>query len=250
MYVIKRSADAFKRLMKKILPKFTKFEIVLWFVSVAVMLLGFIFANQGVLHFIASLVGVTGLIFHAKANVIGPILLVVFSALYGIISLQNRYYGEMITYLCMTAPMEIVSIVEWLKHPHQDSAEVEICPLSKNKKIGLAITTVLVSVAFYFLLKALNTASLLVSTISVTTSFYAAALTFFRNPYYALGYVFNDLVLIILWIIACGADIANLVMVACFVMFLINDLYAFINWNRLQKRQTAENKKLETNKIP
>jgi nicotinamide mononucleotide transporter PnuC len=235
--------------MAKLFPKFTKFEIGLWAVSVVTMTLGFLIAKQGILQFIASLVGVTGLIFHAKANVVGPILLVVFSALYGIISLQNHYYGEMITYLCMTAPMEIFSIIEWLKHPHQESAEVEICRLSKGKKIGLAVSTVFVTVVFYFILSALNTASIWVSTLSVTTSFFAAALTFFRNPYYAFGYVFNDIVLIVLWVIACGTDISNLVMVACFVMFLANDLYAFINWKKLQKRQNVENEKKENNKI-
>lgn len=233
--------------MSKLFPKFTKFEIGLWMVSVLTMTLGFIIAKQGVLHFIASLVGVTGLIFHAKANVVGPALLVVFAALYGIVSLQNRYYGEMITYLLMSAPMEIVAIVEWLKHPHQESAEVEICSLSKGKKIGLAVSTALVTVAFYFILSALDTASIWVSTLSVTTSFLAAALTFFRSPYYAIGYLFNDVVLIILWAIACVNDISNLVMVACFVMFFANDLYAFFNWLKMQSRQKIEREKMEKN---
>lgn len=226
--------------MSKIFPKFTKFEIGLWLVSMLTMTLGFIIAKQGVVHFIASLLGVTGLIFHAKANVFGPALLVVFAALYGLVSWQNRYYGEMITYLLMCAPMEIIAIVEWLKHPHAEGAEVEICVLNKRKKIGIAIATLVVTVAFYFILSALNTASIWVSTLSVATSFFAAALTFFRSPYYAVGYLLNDIVLIILWAIACGSDISNLVMVACFLMFFVNDLYGFFNWLQMQKRQKAE----------
>ena len=226
--------------MSKFFPKFTKFEIGLWLVSVVTMALGFLIAKQGVLHFIASLVGVTGLIFHAKANVVGPALLVVFAGLYGIVSWQNRYYGEMITYLCMCLPMEIVAIVEWLKHPHAESSEVEIGVLSKGKKIGVAVFTIVVTVAFYFILSALNTASILVSTLSVATSFFAAALTFFRSPYYAFGYLFNDAVLIVLWGIACANDISNVVMVACFVMFFVNDLYGFFNWLKMQKRQNIE----------
>ena len=245
-YVVCRmSFVAQRRKMAKIFPKFSKFEICLWVVSMLTMTLGFIVAKQGVLHFIASMVGVTGLIFHAKANVIGPILLVFFAALYGIISWQNRYYGEMITYLLMSAPMEIVAIIEWLKHPHQGSEEVEICKLDKGKKIGVAISTVAVTVVFYFVLNALNTASVWVSTLSVTTSFLAVALTFFRSPYYAVGYLLNDAVLIVLWVIACGNDISNLVMVACFVMFFANDLYAFFNWRKLQNRQSAERQEWE-----
>ena len=86
-------------------------------------------------------------------------------------------------------------------------------------------------------LTALNTANLIFSTISITTSFVASYLTFLRSPYYAIGYSANDVVLIILWILASVEDISYLPMVACFIMFLFNDLYGFYNWRRMQKRQ-------------
>ncbi len=63
-------------------------------------------------------------------------------------------------------------------------------------------------------------------------------LTFLRSPYYAIGYSANDVVLIILWILAAFTDISCLPMVACFVMFLFNDLYGFYNWRKMQKRQS------------
>ena len=234
--------------MKKIFPKFTKFEWGLWISSLIVMTLGFLIAKQGVLHYLASLIGVTALIFNAKGHVIGPILCLFFSALYGIISLQNKYYGEMLTYLGMSAPMAVFSIISWLKHPHQESAEVEVGALSKKQKIGIAIFSVVITVLFYFLLQSLGTASLWVSTVSVATSFLAASLTFFRSPYYAVGYVLNDIVLIVLWIIACKNDLSNLIMVACFLMFLLSDGYAFFNWQRIKKRQAREKKEAqETN---
>ncbi len=234
---------------KRKLPKLTKFEKGLWLLSLAVMTAGFIIAKQGVIHYIASLIGVTALIFNAKGHVLGPILCVVFSALYGIVSIQNKYYGEMLTYLGMSAPMAIFSIISWLKHPHQETTEVEIGALSKAQKIGIALFSLVVTVVFYFILKVLGTASLLVSTISVATSFLAASLTCFRSPYYAVGYALNDIVLIILWIIACKNDLANLVMVACFVMFLFSDSYAFFNWQRMKKRQERERQAVEEKQI-
>ena len=56
---------------------------------------------------------------------------------------------------------------------------------------------------------------------------------------YALAYAANDLVLIVLWVIAALADIANVPMAACFVMFFANDMYGFINWRRMAKRQES-----------
>ena len=95
----------------------------------------------------------------------------------------------------------------------------------------------LVTAAFYFILAAFDTANLLFSTLSVTTSFVASYLTAMRSPYYALCYAMNDLVLIVLWVISAFADPAGWAMVACFAMFFLNDMYGFVNWRRMEKRQ-------------
>ena len=216
----------------------SRFERGLWAASVAVMLLGYLVSPEGgELNLIASLIGVTALIFVAKGHVIGQILTVIFAVLYGVISFEQRYYGEMITYLCMTAPIAALSVISWLRHPYEGSAEVEVGSLSRKQKIFLFAATILTTVAFYFVLKSLDTANLFFSTISVTTSFLASSLTFFRSPFYALGYAANDMVLIVLWIMVSLEDPSYFVMAACFVMFLLNDLYGFFNWRRMKKRQ-------------
>ena len=217
----------------------TEFERRLWIISMGMVLLSFLFSGGGYLEAAASLVGVTALIFVAKGYVTGQVLTVVFSVLYGIISFFSQYYGEMITYLCMTAPMAVMSVISWARHPYKDSKEVEVSHLSPKKIIVMIILTAIVTAVFYFVLKALHNASLIISTISVATSFIAVYLTFLRSPYYALGYAANDIVLIILWIIAGIEDISRLPMVMCFIMFLVNDLYGFYNWRKMRNRQES-----------
>ena len=75
------------------------------------------------------------------------------------------------------------------------------------------------------------------SALSVTTSFLAVYLTFRRSPYFALAYAANDVVLILLWILASAEEIRYLSVVVCFVAFLFNDLYGFINWRKMKKKQ-------------
>jgi len=94
-----------------------------------------------------------------------------------------------------------------------------------------------VSVVFYFVLKELGTANLTVSTLSVATSFFAALLTFLRSPLYAIAYSANDIVLIVMWILASIENPGYIPMIFCFIMFLLNDLYGFINWRRMRKKQ-------------
>ena len=97
--------------------------------------------------------------------------------------------------------------------------------------------TAIVTVIFYFILKYFNTANMIPSTLSVTTSFIAVCLTFRRSPYFALAYAANDVVLIVLWILAAKENISYLSVIICFVMFLVNDLYGFVSWKRMEKRQ-------------
>ena len=225
--------------LKKTINYFTKLEIALWCSSVFLIILSFgIFDRENYLTLFASVIGVTSLILNAKGNPLGQFLMVLFGLLYGIISLSFAYYGEMITYLGMTVPMAIVALISWLKNPYMgNKAEVEVNSISKKESVFMWILTFFVTVAFYFILKYFHTSNLLPSTLSVTTSFLAIYLTFRRSPYFALAYATNDIVLIILWILASLSDIKYISVVVCFLAFLINDLYGFFNWRKMEIRQ-------------
>lgn len=220
---------------------FTRGEKLLWLSSVVLIVGSYLFfQSNDPLTLCASLVGVTSLIFNARGNPFGQFLMLIFSALYGIISYTFAYYGEMITYLGMTAPMALAALISWLRHPFAGKAsEVEVNHLPRREVPLMLALTVVVTGAFYFILAALHTANLLPSTVSVTTSFLAVYLTFRRSAYYALAYAANDVVLIVLWTLASMEDASYLSVLVCFAVFLVNDLYGFLNWRRMQARQAA-----------
>ena len=223
------------------LKYFSNVEWALWLSSLLFVIISFFaFGGDGYLTLVASLVGATSLIYCAKGNPIGQVLMIIFGALYGIISYSFAYFGEMITYLGMTVPMAIVALVTWLKNPYKNNkSEVTVNKISKQEIVFMLCLSVLVTIIFYFILKALGTANLLPSTVSVTTSFIAAYLTFRRSPYFAFVYALNDIVLIVLWVLASIRDMSYVSTVVCFIIFLLNDLYGFISWKRMQKRQSA-----------
>ena len=225
--------------MDKIFRYFTKFEIGLWTISVVLILFSFfVLDRDNYLILIASIIGATFLIFNAKGNPIGQFLTVVFSMLYGIISYEFSYYGEMITYLGMTMPMAFFALISWLKNPYNNNkSEVKVNKLSKKEIFFMFVLTAFVTIVFYYILKYFNTANLMPSTISVKTSFLAAYLTFRRSPYFALAYAMNDLVLIVLWALASIEDKSYFSVVICFVVFFVNDMYGFVNWKRMEKKQ-------------
>lgn len=223
--------------MKKLFKSLTKFEWCLWISSIVTVTLSFMIYSNDYLTLTASLIGVTALIFVAKGMVAGQVLTVIFAVFYGIISYFFAYYGEMITYLCMTSPIAILTVIQWLKHPFEKSDEVEVNSLTKRQIIIMLILGSIITVIFYFILKAFGNANLILSTISIFTSFLASYLTFMRSAYYGLGYAVNDLVLIFLWSFATMENISYMPMTVCFAMFFLNDSYGFINWQRMKKRQ-------------
>ncbi len=228
--------------MKKILGYFSKFEWCLLVGSLATILIAHLASgNREYIKLIASLIGTTALMFNAKGNLIGQILIIIFGCLYGYISYQFRYYGEIISYMGMSVPMSVIALVSWFRHPYKGKkTEVEIGHLKKIDYLIASILTLAITAAFYFILRALGTTNLIPSTISIATSFAAAYLSFKRSPYYALGYVANDLVLIVLWVMATIKDISYLSVVICFVVFLLNDLYGFFSWNFRYHRQNTD----------
>ena len=169
--------------MNNPIQSLSKKEWTIWIGSLLVVTISNTVSGElDLLTLLAAIVGVTSLIFAAKGNVWAQVLMIVFSILYGIISWRFRYWGEMITYLGMTMPMAIWSTITWIKNPSKENGnEVAIQKLNWKHITTLFFLGIVVTGAFYFLLRVMNTPNIIFSTISITTSFLAASLTMLRS---------------------------------------------------------------------
>lgn len=215
----------------------TKKEWAVWIGALLIIVVSnVVSAKFNLLTLVASCVGVTSLIIAAKGNVWSQILMILFSILYGIISWQFHYWGEMMTYLGMTMPMAIWSTITWIRNPSESGKEVEIQQLTKKHIFLLATSGTVITIIFFKILAVLETPNIVFSTISITTSFLAASLTMLRSSYYAVGYAANDIVLIILWIMATMKDPSYFSVTIIFMIFFFFDVYGFFSW---RKREMA-----------
>ena len=222
--------------MSNPIKSLTKREWGIWIGSLLIVAVSNVWSeNIDLLTLIAAWVGITSLIFAAKGNVWAQILMIAFSILYGIISWRFEYWGEMITYLGMTMPMAIWSTITWIKNPAENGKEVAIQKLTQKHIVCIAVSCVIITVLFYYILKLFETPNIVFSTISITTSFLAATLTMLRTSYYALGYASNDIVLIVLWVLASIENPIYIPVVVNFVIFFFNDMYGFISWRKRER---------------
>lgn len=217
----------------------TKREWSIWLGSIIIVLISNLATKDfDLLTLVAALTGVTSLIFAAKGNVWGQVLMILFSIIYGIISFRFRYWGEMLTYLGMTLPMAVWSTITWIENPSENNGnEVQIQSLSKKHIVALCISGIIVTAVFYYILKSFNTPNIIFSTISIITSFIAASLTMLRSSYYAVWYAVNDVILIILWVLASLKDPAYIPAVVNFSIFFMNDMYGFMSWKQRELEQ-------------
>ena len=214
----------------------TKKEWGLWIGSLLIVIVSnMVKGHVDILTLIATCVGITSLIFAAKGNVWAQILMILFSIMYGKISWRFRYWGEMITYLGMTLPMAIWSLITWVKNPASNGNEVAIQKMTVKHIVGVSISTILVTTILYMILRTLDTPNIVWSTLSVTTSFLAASFTMLRSSYYAFFYALNDIILIVLWVFASMENMLYVPMVVNFVIFFINDLYGFVSWKKREQ---------------
>ena len=225
--------------MLKAFKNLTKTEYFIWVSSLIIIGATFILCGQVDLWVLsACLIGATSLIFLAKGEPLGQVLIIIFALLYGYISLRCRYYGEMLTYLGMTLPMAVTALSTWMKNPYESGkGEVKIAHVSPKSALALWGLAAVVTAGFGYVLYLLDTPNLVFSILSIATSFIAAGYTVLRSPYYALGYAANDVVLIILWCMMATGDKSLIPMVTCFVVFLMNDMYGYLNWRRMRHRQ-------------
>ena len=228
--------------MKKLFSSLTAFERFLLLFSLIVITAAFIiFDGNDYISFIASIIGAISLIFCAKGHPIGQVLIIIFSILYGLVALRVKYYGELATYVLMTLPMAVYALIEWIRHPYnEETREVEVKKISRRDVLSLVISSVAVSVGFYFILGFFETPYLPLATLSVLTSFSAVFLSAKRSPLYAIAYGLNDLVLIALWALSLGESMGNVSVLVCFSIFLIHDIYGFISWYKRGVKQQKE----------
>ncbi|MCQ2417710.1 MAG: nicotinamide riboside transporter PnuC [Oscillospiraceae bacterium] len=212
-------------------------EWCLWMGSLGIVLASNLLSGEtNFLALTAAAIGITSLIFAAKGNAWSPILMIVFSILYGMLSFRSHYWGEMITYLGMTLPMAVWSACTWLRNPAENGKEVAIQKLNSRHWIALVLSGFAVTCIFYAVLKGFHTPQLFFSTVSITTSFLAAALTMLRSSYFALAYASNDIILIVLWTIAALQNPVYIPVVVNFVIFFFNDMYGFLCWRKRERK--------------
>ncbi|MDE6474036.1 MAG: nicotinamide riboside transporter PnuC [Clostridia bacterium] len=226
-------------MIKKIFGQWHSAELILYIAGLALITTMSICFKASWISAVTGILGLSCVMFAAKGKVIGIFFTWGMIIFYSILSFQNKYYGEVFINLCMMFPMTIIQLISWLKHLGKDYV-VKVNSITKKEIIIVSVVAVISFAVFYFVLRAIHTSQLIFSTISIVTSILATYFQSRRSKYGFLSFLFNDAVLCVLWFFATLDDIKNIAMLIAVALYVVCDIYGFISWGVLQKRQQKE----------
>ncbi|MBQ5310515.1 MAG: nicotinamide mononucleotide transporter [Oscillospiraceae bacterium] len=229
------------------LKKFIQNEMTGWkksdifwliFANAAVLAVS-LYMGDTALSIIASLTGVTCVIFCGQGKMSTYIFGTINVVLYAIVAWQAKYYGEVMLNLLYYFPTNILGWFVWKKNMDESTKEVE----KKRMTIGQDILVVVLSAAgifaYSFVLKMLGGNLPLVDSMSTVLSITAQILMIKRFTEQWILWIVVDAVSVIMWAAAFMNGTETVAVLLMWVVYLINAILMFIKWYKGSKK-TAE----------
>jgi nicotinamide mononucleotide transporter PnuC len=186
---------------RKIIISYNNYEIVSLFFGCLALLIISLTTDSSFIVLCASILGFIVSFLAAKGKIISQFLAIVAIILFLIISLTQRYYGEVIVIIFITLPIKIRAIFSWLQNTDEKKQIVKTKQIYQKEWHLIIVISFVLFITLYYLLKQLHTNQLLVSTFSAVTNIIAAYLLMRRSKDSFLFSTINDFFRLILWLI-------------------------------------------------
>ena len=193
--------------------------------------------------FVTTTLGLLCVFTQAKGKIITQFIGIVWFAFYVFVTYTQRYYGESLLYLIIMIPMYVYGVIHWLcNRDKNDNVVIVRSNLSKKEWAISGVCFATLAVGVYFLLKALNTAQLIISTLSFVSMLPAVYLLIRRCKWNQVAFLVNDFMVMSLWVVlVIQGDFSFLSMCIYHVFQITYDVYGLVEWIKLEKKQKQEN---------
>ena len=229
--------------VKKFFKDIKWYEYLFVGISLVVMITLSIVFHSHIFYILSSTLGVVGVLFLTKVNVVGIFVGIVQIVFYSIISYLNGFYGEMVNNLCVTLPLYIANLITWLKNLYSKNGQVKINSSISWKEVVAAICfVVILSVGMFSVLDYFNTTMVFVSTLSFTFNTLAIYFLARRSSLNFVFYIFNNIANFTMWgtLIITTHDLSMLITLINVVVYFLLNCYGLFNWFMTRKKQENE----------
>lgn len=204
-----------------------------WLLFATMVILGLsIYWKDNAVGIVSALTGVWCVIFTGKGKRSSFIFGAINTLLYAYISLQAKYYGEVMLNMVYYMPMNFVGWYMWTKHLNQESGEVKKTRLSMKKSFVVYAFTGFGIVGYSLILKLIGGNLPFVDSMSTVVSITAQILSVRRLAEQWVLWIFVDVVTVIMWGINFANSGENIATLAMWCVYLVNAIIMYIKWNK------------------
>ena len=218
--------------------KFNLYEKLFLVIGISFVTLVAVNSQASLLATIFSILCILNAVYAAKGLILGYVFEIFSTFIYIYLSLNQRFYSEVITSLFILLPFSFYGLYNWSKHQNSQSNVINISRTSK-KELAILITSQIVLYPLYlWMLISFDCSLPYVSAVSIAVSvsaFYLLAKT--SNLSY-LFFILKDIIGLILWVYPLMlGNSGNITVLLTNILYGINDVYGLINWNKMLKQQ-------------
>ena len=200
--------------------------------------------DSGLIGLISAMSGMLCVVLVAKGKISNFVFGIVNTATYAYISYGYGLYGESMLNALNYLPTQFIGLRMWQRHRSENKVRDEDIEIKRLNVKGWAIVIASVVVgayAYMHVLMALDAQQVRIDSVAVVMSVVAQILLTLRYAEQWLLWILVNVLSIVLWVVTLsqsgGSDYTMPVM---WTAFLINSIYGWINWLKLQQGKAAQ----------
>lgn len=203
------------------------FETIFIILSIIIILVSSIICDTKIISIITSICGVIYVYLIGKKKKQAYIFGIINVLLYAYVMYSKKLYLNVIYNALYSAPIMVYGYYNWSKIRESKTFE-----LTKFKKIGLYIFTLIMTILLIFILK--NTKASIKYFDYITSIFGVVGMYLMTKKYKEQWLIWNicNIANVVFWIILVKNDIMNISILIMWIIYTINSIYGTKKWRK------------------
>ena len=204
-----------------------------WLALATAVILGLsLYGRDNAISLVSALTGVWCVILTGKGKRSSFIFGTVNVIFYALISLEARYYGEVMLNALYYLPMNFVGWFAWKKHMNAETDEVEKTRLPAKRGALIYGLTAAAILLYGLVLRALGGNLPFIDSMSTVVSVTAQILSVKRLREQWVLWIVVDVVTAIMWAVNFARGGETIATLAMWSVYLVNAVIMFVKWDR------------------
>ena len=231
--------DALRKFLNNELTGWKPWSIAWLFVATATILGLSLYWDDTWMSLVAAITGVWCVVLTGMGKRSCFLFGVINTILYALVSLDAKFYGEVMLNLLYYLPMNFVGWFVWKRHMNEKSGEVVKRCLGLKKSLAIYAGTAVAIAGYGWILDRMGGNLPYIDSMSTVVSVVAQILSIRRLTEQWVLWIAVDVVTIVMWAIHFAQGGESIATLAMWSVYLVNAIIMFVRWHMETKKNAV-----------